>query len=353
MAVFDRDLFQDHESVHFFADKETGLNGVIAIHSTNIGPAAGGTRFWTYASSLEACDDALNLSRAMSYKNAMAGIPFGGGKAVLMKPEGAFNRAALFAAYGRAVESLGGKYCTAEDVGVTPEDMRVVRIQTKYVGGLNEGKAASGDPSPVTADGVFRGLRTAANYALGTDGLKGLRVAVQGLGHVGYNLCRLLHGAGASLIIADINSEAVSKAAAEFGAERVDPSLVHCADVDIFAPCALGGAINPQSIDEIRASIVGGAANNQLAIPAMGQALMDRNILYCPDYVINGGGIINVAAELSGAFDPNWVDGKLDELSRTLIQIFKASKLQKMPTSEVADAMAYERIYGSKPDVAA
>ena len=346
MSVFENTRFDNHESVHFFNDPESGLKAIISVHSTRLGPAAGGTRLWTYKSEDDAVSDALNLSRAMSYKNAMADIPFGGGKAVIMRPAGDFNRQSLFSAYGRAVNSLGGIYCTAEDVGVNPADMKAVRAQTPFVAGLTEGDAASGDPSPVTADGVFRGLHVAATHALGTDNLGGLRVAVQGLGHVGYHLCRLLHGAGAKLYVADINQAVISKAEEELEAVVVDPGKIHAEDVDIFAPCALGGAVNPGTIDDIKAKIVGGAANNQLATKDMGQALLDRGILYCPDYVINGGGIINVAAELSGKYDPEWVDQKVEGLKGTLDAIFKQSKLKNLSTNLIADHMAEDRIYG-------
>lgn len=347
MNLFEREPFKNHEGVHFFHDEKSGLRAIIALHSTRRGPGAGGTRFWTYPSSSEACDDALRLSRAMSYKNAMADIPFGGGKGVIMRPEGEFDRTALFAAYGRAVDSLGGKYCTAEDVGVGPEDMKTVSTQTKFVAGLEEGVAASGDPSPVTADGVFRGLKVAATHALGASDLKGMRVAVQGLGHVGYNLCERLHEAGAKLVVADINEAVINKAEAELGATRAAPDAIHKADADIYAPCALGGAINIHTLDEIRAKVVGGAANNQLATPDMGAALRERGILYCPDYVLNGGGIINVAAELSGVYEPEWIDAKLDRLADTLSEIFNAADTQGRPTNEVADDMARERIFGA------
>lgn len=353
MNLFEHMSFDDHEGVHFFHDEACGLRGIIAVHNTRRGPAAGGTRFWTYENSSDACADALRLSRAMSYKNAMADIPFGGGKAVIMRPKGEFDRHALFAAYGRAVESLQGRYCTAEDVGVSPEDMEVVRAQTRFVGGLDQGEAASGDPSPVTADGVFRGLHVAARQALGASDLKGLRVAVQGLGHVGYNLCERLHRAGATLIVTDINAAVMAKAESELEATRVAPDTIHKTEVDIFAPCALGGAINADTIDEIKAPIIGGAANNQLATPEMGTQLHERGILYCPDYVLNGGGIINVAAELSGTYDPEWVDAKLDKLALTLKDIFQLSKSNNRATDIIADEMARERIYGRDATTAA
>lgn len=347
MSVFDSAAFDNHEGVHFFSDPDSGLKTVIAVHNTNLGPGAGGTRLWTYSDDQAASDDALRLSRAMSYKNAMAGIPFGGGKGVIMRPEGEFDREALFAAYGRAIESLGGIYCTAEDVGVSTADMHVVRRETRFVGGLDEGPAASGDPSPVTADGVFRGLHVAASRIMGKPSLEGVRVAVQGLGHVGYNLCERLHAAGAELIVADINPAVIDWAVSDLNAKAVSVEVIHSVDADIYAPCALGGAINPNTIVGIKARIVGGAANNQLGSPEMGQALKDRGILYCPDYVLNGGGIINVAAELSGTYDPAWVDGKLEELCATLEQIFAKAETANQPTNVVADEIALERIHGS------
>ncbi len=346
MSVFANPKFSDHEAVHFAHDEAAGLRVIIAIHSTRRGPSAGGTRFWTYASEGDAISDALNLSRAMSYKNAMADIPFGGGKAVIMRPEGDFDRKALFAAYGRAVESLGGAYCTAEDVGVSPEDMKTVRTQTRYVAGLDEGEAASGDPSPVTADGVFRGIEAAIAHKLGRDDMSGLKVAVQGLGHVGYNLCERLHRAGTTLWVADINQEVLDRAERELNAQIVDPANIHTVNADVFAPCALGGAVNPDSILDIQAPIIAGAANNQLSDPDMGQELKRKGILYCPDYVINGGGIINVAAELSGHYDPSRVDRKLEGLKSTLTEIFEVADEQDRPTNEIADQMAELRIYG-------
>lgn len=344
MSVFESEKFDHHEGVHYFSDANSGFQAIIAVHNTARGPAAGGTRFWSYLNSEAAMDDALNLSRAMSFKNAMADIPFGGGKGVILRPQNSFDRKSWFEAYGRAVESLGGVYCTAEDVGVSTADMEIVRTQTKYVAGLDSGVAASGDPSPVTAEGVFRGLQIAASHALGSSDLKGLRIAVQGLGHVGYSLCEKLSAAGAKLWVADINDEVVKRAEQQFGAVITSTNNIHSQDVDIFAPCALGGAINSETIDAIKAKIVGGAANNQLASSDMGADLKDRGILYCPDYVINGGGIINVAAELSGHYDPEWVDGKLTGLGETLNEIFSLSDVENKPTNKIADRLARQRI---------
>jgi len=344
MTIFSHPDFDNHEGVYAFSDLESGLKAYIAVHNTARGPGGGGTRFWSYASDAEALTDVLRLSRAMSYKNAMAEISLGGGKGVIIKPEGDFDREALFAAYGRAIEKVGGKYITAEDVGVSPDDMRVIKTQTDFVAGLDEGEAASGDPSPLTADGIFRGLEVAVKHKLGVEGFGGLTVAVQGLGHVGYNLCERLHAARAHLIVADINEAATAKAAAELNASVVSTDIIHAQEADIFAPCALGGAINVDTIDDIQAYIVGGAANNQLKTPDMGKALMERDILYCPDYVLNDGGIINVAAEVSGTYDPAWVDAKLEGLKVTLQKVFNRTDKTGKPTNDIADEMARERL---------
>jgi len=344
MAIFSHPDFDNHEGIYMASDAESNLKAIIAVHSTHLGPAAGGTRFWTYADDMAALKDALRLSKAMSYKNAMAGIPHGGGKGVIIRPADDFDRVALFTAYGRAVNNLSGKYYAAEDVGVSPSDMEVMKYETNFVAGLNTGKNASGDPSPITADGVFRCLKVAAKEKFGTSSLKSLRVAVQGLGHVGYALCQHLSEAGAKLVVADINNEAVKRAEAELGASAHDPQTIHAVEVDIFAPCALGGIINSDSIGDIKASIIGGAANNQLACTEMGEALSQRDILYCPDYVVNAGGIINVAAELSGDFDPVWVDNKLEGITQTLKDILDTAKTEKLPTNLVADHMARSRL---------
>lgn len=344
MAIFSHPDFDDHEGVYLASDDASGLKAIIAVHSTHLGPSAGGTRFWSYADDMAAIKDALRLSKAMSYKNAMADIPHGGGKGVIMRPAGDFDRDAVFAAYGRAVDRVGGQYYAAEDVGVSPEDMETVKTQTNFVAGLTSGENASGDPSPITADGVFRCMKVAAREKFGTRDLKGLSIAVQGLGHVGYALCEHLAEAGAILTVADINSAVVRRAEDELGALVCDPASIHKEDVDIFAPCALGGIINDASIGDIKASVIAGAANNQLASEDMGEALRQIGILYCPDYVINAGGIINVAAELSGDFDPAWVEGKLGGIERTFQDILEAAKADNLPTNIVADQMARARI---------
>ena len=342
--MFNHPDFDDHEGVHIFKDAKSGLQAVIAVHNTNRGPGAGGTRLWSYAEPKDAVTDALRLSKAMSYKNAMASLALGGGKAVIIRPEAKFDRKALFEAYGRAVESVGGSYITAEDVGVSPDDMRIIKTQTNFVAGLDEGPAASGDPSPVTAEGVFRSIKVAARHAMGLESLKGLRVAVQGLGHVGYGLCKHLHGAGVHLIVADINAAVLERAKTEFGALIVEPDVIHAAAADIYAPCALGGAISEATLPDIRASIIAGAANNQLATPEMGEACRQRGILYAPDYVVNAGGIINVAAEVSGNYDADWVQSKLVDLEATLKSVFTRAAEQGIATNLIADEMARARL---------
>ncbi len=344
MSIFSHPDFDDHEGVYSFSDPASGLKTFIAVHNTNRGPASGGTRFWEYTNDAEALTDVLRLSRAMSYKNAMAEIPLGGGKGVIIRPRGDFDRKALFSAYGRAIEKVGGQYITAEDVGVSPDDMQTIKTQTDYVAGLDEGEAASGDPSPHTADGIFRGLGVAVKHKLGVEGFGGLIVAIQGLGHVGYNLASRLHKSGARLIVADINSEVTTKAANDFKAKVVGVDEIHAQEVDIYAPCALGGAINKKTIEDISAFIIGGAANNQLKTPDMGEALRARDILYCPDYVLNAGGIINVASEVSGRYDYGWVDGKLENIKASLQEVFDRSDNTAKPTNEIADIMARERL---------
>ncbi len=346
--MFDHPDFDDHEGVHLFSDAKSGLRAIIAVHTTTRGPAAGGTRFWSYADPKDAVTDALRLSKAMSYKNAMAGLSLGGGKGVILRPDTAFDRKALFEAYGRAVQDVAGKYITAEDVGVSPDDMRIIKTQTDFVAGLDDGPAASGDPSPVTADGVFRSIKVAVSFAMGRESLKGLRVAVQGLGHVGYGLCEHLHKAGAHLIVTDINKAVLDRAKMELDAKVVEPDAIHAVDADVFAPCALGGAISETTLPHIQAKVIAGAANNQLATPGMGEACQQRGILYAPDYVVNAGGIINVAAEVSGTYDPEWVLQKLEDLEKTLKNVFVLASEQGLPTNVVADNLARERLGLSK-----
>lgn len=344
MSVFSHPDFADHEGVYFASDPESNLRAIIAVHSTVRGPAAGGTRFWRYESDEAALTDALRLSKAMSYKNAAAELPLGGGKAVLIYPEGEFDRKSLFEAYGRAIERLNGTYITAEDVGVSPDDMDIIHSQTKYVAGLSKGEAASGDPSPVTAEGIFRGLKAGVNHLWGSEDLSGKTVAVQGLGHVGYALCERLHKAGAKLFVADINEAVLEKAEQAFNATRVVNSEIHAQAVDIFCPCALGGALNAQTVPDIQARLIAGAANNQLDSDEIVPLLEKNKIVYLPDFVLNAGGIINVAAEVSGKYSSEWVETKLVGLKATIAKILKDSEAEGTSTLHVAKRIAEERL---------
>jgi len=348
MSIFSHPDFDRHEAIHFIEDEPSGLRAIIAVHSTNLGPSAGGTRLWHYDTEAEAITDALRLSRGMSFKNAMAGLQLGGGKGVIIRPPGVFDRVALFRAYGRAIEDLNGQYITAEDVGVSPDDMRAVKTQTNNVGGLEEGDHASGDPSPITAEGVFRGLIIAALHKFGHSDLSEKTIAVQGLGHVGYAVCSQLHAVGAKLIVADINQALCQAAKAEFGADVMDPDIIHAAKADVFVPCALGGAVNAKTVETIQAKIIAGAANNQLATPDMDSLLMSKGILYAPDFVINAGGIINIAGEVRGDYSLDWVRGKLEGLEETLNDIFQQSVAKNRPTGEIAEEIARHRVYNNR-----
>jgi len=341
MSVFEHPEFDHHESLHYFDDPASGLKAIIAVHSTALGPAAGGCRRWTYASDELALTDVLRLSRGMTYKNAVAGLPFGGGKSVILASERAPKSAALFEAFGRAVDSLEGRYITAEDVGIAVEDMRAVRLRTPYVSGLPQsGASAGGDPSPWTALGVYLGMEAAAAARLGSASLRGLSVMVQGVGNVGLHLCRLLHAAGAKLLIADVNKESLRSVLAEMPAEIVPPRDALFSDADILAPCALGNVLHADTIPRIRARVIAGAANNQLAFAADGARLADRGILYAPDYVINAGGVISVAREYLGNSTEDQVREEVGRIPGRLRQIFAEADASGRPTNSVADELA-------------
>ena len=335
MAIFDLVDFDDHEQVVFCSDKATGLKAIIAVHSTKLGAAVGGCRLWDYASDEEAITDVLRLSRGMTYKNAMAGLAMGGGKSVIIGDAKKIKSEALFKAFGNALNGLGGSYISAEDVNITTDDIAIANTVTPYVTGT-EGK--SGNPAPFTALGTFLGIKAAVKHKLKTDDLTGLKVAIQGLGSVGYYLCEHLHKAGAKLVVTDLNQDALDKVATEFGAEVVGLNEIYDQDVDIYAPCALGATINDSTIDRIKAGIIAGCANNQLAEPRHDQALVDRGILYAPDYVINAGGIINVSFE--EAYDKDKATRKVEEIYDTLLDIFNTADQQNEPTGQVADEMA-------------
>jgi leucine dehydrogenase len=347
MSPFDNREFQGHELVVFSHDELTDLRAIIAVHSTALGPAAGGCRMWNYASTAEAVTDALRLSRGMSYKNAMAGLPFGGGKAVIIG-DSRRKTPALFEAYGRFVNSLGGRYVTAEDVGTTTADMESVARQTRFVTGLHRRPGEfGGDPSPKTALGTYLGIKAAAKFQLGRSDLAGLRVAVQGLGGVGYHLCKLLAAEGASLYVADVRADALTRVADEFKAVAVPVETVLATDVDVVAPCALGAILNSHTIPTISARVVAGAANNQLALDRDGATLQAAGILYAPDYVINAGGIISAAREYLGASTEATVTSEIHGIPARLTEIFDRSRRESRPTNVVADQLAQALIHSA------
>lgn len=339
--MFDHPSFDQHERVVFAHDAASGLRAIVAIHSSALGPAAGGSRFWHYPSTGDALTDALRLSRGMSYKNAMAGLPLGGGKAVVMMDPARPKAPALLEAFGRVVESLHGQYITAEDVGASVADMEIVATQTSYVSGLPRTAVGSdGNPSPKTALGCYLGIKAAVNFRLKKDSLRGLTIAVQGLGGVGYELCRLLAADGAKLRVADVREGVVSKAVAEFAAERSAPDTILLERADVIAPCALGAVLNATTIAKLQTSIVAGAANNQLATSQDGARLHAAGVLYAPDYVINAGGIISVGREYLGGATVASIDAEIQRIPARLTEIFTRSRTGNRPTSEIADEMA-------------
>ncbi|WP_419825904.1 Glu/Leu/Phe/Val family dehydrogenase [Sphingomonas sp.] len=346
MAPWDYPDFDDHEGVHLFRDAASGLRAIVAVHSTALGPAAGGCRYWRYARSADAVTDALRLSRGMSYKNAMAGLPMGGGKAVILADEGAAKTPTLLAAFGRAVESLGGRYVTAEDVGISDADMVAVSKETRHVSGLPVGGgAAGGDPGPFTALGVYLGVRAAAKRALGRDDMAGVRVAIQGVGSVGGGLARLLARDGAKLVLADVDTARAEALAAELGGEAVPADAILGVEADVVSPCALGAVLTADTIAALKAPVVAGGANNQLATPEDGWRIHQRGIVYAPDYVINAGGIINVGLEYLGQGDRAEVEKRIAEIPGRLDTIWEESKATGDPAALVADRLA-QRLIG-------
>ncbi len=340
MEIFGHPEFDGHEQVVFGHDAASGLRAIIAIHNTNLGPALGGCRMWPYASEAEALTDVLRLARGMSYKSALAGLAYGGGKAVILGDPRKDKSEALFLAMGRLVESLGGRYTTAEDVGISVDDVEVMARVTRHVAGTRA--AGAGDPSPSTAYGVLMGIRAAVAHKLGRNSLDGVRVAVQGVGHVGTQLCRFLDQAGARLTVSDIDSAAVARVADAFGAEAVAPEAITGVAGEVFAPCALGAVINDETIERLQAPIVAGSANNQLAEPRHGVELMRRGVLYAPDYVINAGGVINISHE-GPAYDKQAAIDHVGRSHDTLREIFGRAEAAGIPTSEAADRLAEER----------
>lgn len=342
MGIFEQMEKFGHEQLVFCYDKASGLKAIIGIHNTTLGPALGGSRMWQYENEEDAVTDVLRLSRGMSYKNSAMGLNLGGGKAVIWGNAKTDKSEELFRAFGRFVQSLGGRYITAEDVNTTVEDMNYVLMETDAVGGRGGG---SGDPSPVTAFGVYRGLKAAAKFAFGSESLKGRTVAVQGLGKVGYHLCEHLHDEGANLIVTDINPESVDRAVRDFKATPVAPNEIYGVACDIYAPCALGATINDETIPQLKCKVVAGAANNQLKELRHGDILKEKGILYTPDYVINGGGVVNVAEEFNpSGYNRDRAYARVATIYDKLMKIFTIAKERDISTARAADFMAEERI---------
>jgi leucine dehydrogenase len=340
MNLFDTLAEMGHEEVVMCSDPSVGYRGILAVHSTTLGPALGGTRFWQYATDEEAITDALRLSRGMTYKNAVAGLPLGGGKSIIIGDNRTQDREKIFRAHGRFIESLGGRYITAEDVGTSTKDMDYVHLETSHVAGLAE---KSGDPSPVTAHGVFRAVQASAHQMWGSNSLKGKTVSIQGCGHVGRYLADELHEAGANLIVSDIDSAKAARVAKATGAKIVEGDAIFEADADIFSPCALGGIINDTTIPKLKVKIVAGGANNQLLEERHGDELARRGILYTPDYVANAGGVINVYGEVAGWETQRALD-KADDIYDTVLKVFDIAETQHIPTYEAADRLAEQRL---------
>ena len=339
MSLFSSDHFDNHEQVVFCHDELSGLKAIIAVHNTNRGPALGGCRMWDYATEEEAVVDVLRLSRGMTYKNALANLPYGGGKSVIIGDAKKIKTAAMMRAMGRMVERLSGTYIIAEDVGTNPDDMTEIRRGTEHVKGV---KGHGGDPSPATAYGVFSGIKASVLHKLGKESLHGVRVAVQGLGHVGYDLANQLRAAGADLVVTDIDRAALDRAARELGAEVVALDAIYDADVDVYAPCALGATVNSETIPRLKASIVAGSANNQLATDADGDALAARGILYAPDYVINAGGVIHIYHE-GPDYDHQRAFAHVGGIGDVLAEIYTLADRDGLATYTAADRLAEQK----------
>jgi leucine dehydrogenase len=343
LGVFD-ELGDEYEEVVFFHDPPTGLRAVVAIHSTTLGPALGGTRFYPFASDDDALRDVLRLARGMTYKAAAAGLDLGGGKAVIIGDPKRIKSEELLRAYGRFIETLGGRYITAEDIGTDRDDMDTIRRETRYVTGVSPELGGSGDPSPVTAYGVYLGLTACVEEAWQQHSLQGRRVAVQGVGKVGYHLVKLLVEDGkADVVVGDVDVDAVARVVRDFGVETADPDKVHAEECDIYAPCAMGAVIRDDTIPELKCKVVAGSANNQLERPEHGESVAEAGILYAPDYVINAGGLVNVADELQG-YNPERAMARVQAIYRTLREIFHMARDRHISTAAAADAFAQERI---------
>lgn len=331
----------NHEELLFCNDNDTGLKAIIAVHNTVLGPALGGTRIWAYNNEIDALNDVLRLSRGMTYKNSLAGLNLGGGKAVIIGDSRQIKSEALMRRFGKFVNSLGGNYITAEDVGISPTDMVYVNMETNHVVGL-PGK--SGDPSPVTARGVYMGMKACAKEQFGTDSLEGRKIAVQGVGHVGEHLVASLTKEGAEVYITDVYEPALKRVSETYGTKVVGLDEIYDLDVDIYAPCALGATINDETLSRLKCSVISGAANNQLKQENIhGKQVMDKGIVYAPDFALNAGGVINCYSEVAG-LPSDWALNKADDIYTTILEIVKRSKNENIPTYQIANKMAEERI---------
>lgn len=343
MGIFKYMEKYDYEQLVFCQDEASGLKAIIAIHDTTLGPALGGARMWTYATEENAIEDALRLARGMTYKNAAAGLNLGGGKTVIIGDPFTDKNEEMFRALGRFIQGLNGRYITAEDVGTTVIDMDLIHEETNYVTGISPAFGSSGNPSPVTAFGVYRGMKAAAKEAFGTDILDGRTVSVQGLGNVAYKLCEYLHNEGAKLIVTDINQAAIDRVVNDFGAIAVGPNEIYAQDVDIFSPCALGAILNDDTIPQLKAKVIAGSANNQLQESRHGDQLHEIGIVYAPDYVINAGGVINVADELYG-YNQDRALKRVEGIYDSIEKIFAISRRDNIPTYIAANRLAEDRI---------
>lgn len=349
MSLFDHVEFDNHEQINYISDPESGLKAIIAVHNTRLGPSLGGTRMYDYASEAEALTDVLRLSRGMTYKSAMARLPLGGGKSVIIGNPRTDKTPALLRSFGRYLERLGGIYIAAEDSGTSVPDMKIVHEETNFVTGYHDkqdkdGSLKSGDPSPATAYGCFLGIQAAAKHRLKRDSLEGLTVGIQGLGNVGYRMAEMLAKAGARLVVTDVNHDVLKKAELELGAKVVGLNDIYSQKMDIFAPCAMGATVNPGTLKELNVSIIAGSANNQLDTAETGRVLHQSGICYAPDYVINAGGIIDVCYEQLGAYDSEKVNKHIEGIHDTLLEIFERADRENIATSDLADTIARERL---------
>ena len=334
----------NHEQVLFCNDNETGLKAIVAIHSTILGPSLGGTRMWTYKNEMEALNDALRLSRGMTYKSSVAGLNLGGGKAVIIGDSKTQKSEALMRRFGKFINSLAGKYITAEDVGISTKDMEYIKMETDFVTGLPENMGGSGDPSPVTAYGVYIAMKASAHEKWGNESLSGKKIVVQGIGHVGESLVHYLIKDGAKVFINDINETRLKAVAKETGAEVISAESVYDMEMDIYAPCALGATVNTDTLNRLKCSIICGSANNQLADENLhGKMVIEKGILYAPDFVVNAGGIINVYYELEG-YNRERALAHAEKIYQTTLNIFKVAKEQNIPTYMAANRLAEKRI---------